>query len=218
MDFDKSRQRAGAEIVAVTFPGLDKTLLHKFPMGLKMEKKNGILISYIGDYHQFDYFAKGEDVYILDMKEYILYRFRPDGTLIHSVRVDVEKVPVPDSKREQWINEHYGEHKQSPAKFAFTDYVLPASWMLPLGKGFAVIRRYGYSRRCNGMVEADYFNYNLEMLGKIKIPCFNRIFDLTLYVLPRTAAYRGGYLYLVSKKTDKGDDESYILEKWQVQE
>jgi hypothetical protein len=147
-----------------------------------------------------------------------LYRFHLDGSLIHSVRVDVEKVPVLDSKREQWIKEHYGEYQRPSVKFVFTDYVLPTSWMVPLGKGFAVIRRYGYSRQCNGMVEADYFNYNLEMLGKIKIPCFNRIFDLTLYVIPRTAAYRNGYLYLVSKQIDKDDDDLYIVEKWQVQE
>jgi hypothetical protein len=215
---DKSRQKAGAEIVAVTFPGMDKKLLHKFPMGLKMEKKNGIMISYMGDYHQFDYFARGENVYILDMKDYILYCFRPDGALIQSVRVDVEKIPVPDSKREEWIKEHYGENKRSPAKFEFTDYVMPTSWMLPLGKGFAVVRRYGYGRQCNGMVEADYFNYNLEMLGKIKIPCFDRIFDLALFVLPRVTAYSNGYLYLVIKKIEKDDNDIYILEKWQVQE
>ncbi|MCX6580094.1 MAG: hypothetical protein NT166_07910 [Candidatus Aminicenantes bacterium] len=215
---DKLRHMAGAEIVAVTFPGLDKKLLHKFPMGLKVETKNGQKISYAGHYHQFDYFAREENVYILDMKEYILYRFHLDGTLIHSVRVNVEIVPVLDSKREQWIKEHYGEYQRSPVKFVFTDYVLPTSWMIPLGKGFAVIRRYGYSRQCNGMVEADYFNYNLEMLGKIKIPCFDRIFDLTLFVLPRVTAYSNGHLYLVSKEIDKDDNELYILEKWQVQE
>lgn len=216
--FSGSKQMAGAEIVTVSFPGLDKKVLHKFPLGLKLEIKNGKKISYAGNYHQYDYFAKGEDVYIIDMKEYILYRYHLDGTLIHSVRVDVEKVPVLDSKREQWIKEHYGPYQRPSVKFVFTDYVLPTSWMVPLGKGFAVIRRYGYSRQCNGMVEADYFNYNLEMLGKIKIPCFARIFDLDLYVIPRTAAYCNGYLYLVSKQFDKDDDDLFILEKWQVQE
>ncbi|MCU0288068.1 MAG: hypothetical protein MUF15_16945 [Acidobacteria bacterium] len=212
------RHMSGADIVAVSFPGLDKQLLHKFPMALKVETKNGQKFSYTGNYHQYDYFARQENVYILDMKEYILYRFHLDGTLVHAVRVDVDKIPVPDSKREQWTKEHYGDYQRSSVKFVFTDYVLPTSWMVPLGKGFAVIRRYGYSRQCNGMVEADYFNYNLEMLGKIKIPCFDRIYDLDLYVLPRTAAYRGGYLYMVNKDIDKIDDELYFLEKWQVQE
>jgi hypothetical protein len=218
MTFGESISKGGSEIVALNFPGLEKKVLHKFPQGLQIEKKNGKKIFYIGDYHQFDYFTKEEDVYILDMKEYILYRCRPDGTLIQSVRVDVEKLPVPDSKRKQWINEHYGKYRHSPIKWTFTGYILPTSWMVPLGKGFAVIRRYGYSLQCNGMVDADYFSYDLEMKGKIKIPCFDRIFGLTSYVIPRVTAYSNGYLYLVSKEIDKDDSELYILEKWKVQE
>jgi hypothetical protein len=218
MTFDKSISKGGSEIVALTVPGLEKKVLHKFPQGLQLEKKNGKKIFYIGNYHQFDYFARGEDVYILDMKEYILYRYRPDGTLIHSVRLDVEKLPVPDSKRKQWIIEHYGKYKRSPIKWTFTGYVLPTSWMVPLGKGFAVIRRNGYSLKCNGMVEADYFSYDLEMLGKIKIPCFERIFALTSYVIPRVTAFSNGHLYLVSQEIDKEHSELYILEKWKVQE
>jgi hypothetical protein len=83
--------------------------------------------------------------------------------------------------------------------------------MVPLGKGFVVVRRYSYATDCQGMVEGDYFSYELEMKGKVKIPCFMLIFKLTNP--PQTYKYHNGYLYLINESQDE-----YRLEKWLVKE
>ena len=61
------------------------------------------------------------------------------------------------------------------------------------------------------MLEADYFDFNLNMKGKVQFPCFMRFNRVsTGYNWPNTG-FMDGCLYLT---VERGEDT--FLEKWQV--
>jgi len=123
----------------------------------------------------------------------------------------VDKVKVPDSRRLEWLKSQSGSLRLN--RKVLSDTVQPASWMVPLGKGLVVVRRYSYDTGCEGMVKADYFSYDLEMMGKVKIPCFWFIFQLRDDFHAKSFKYRDGYLYLI-----KETEDDFRLEKWLVKE
>ncbi len=76
-----------------------------------------------------------------------------------------------------------------------------------------MIRRKDYMNECSGMVEGDYFNFDLEMLGKVQFPCFFRVNRLMRGYLTRTTVHFDGHLYVTNEI-----DEEYVLEKWKLNE
>jgi hypothetical protein len=66
-------------------------------------------------------------------------------------------------------------------------------------------------------VDGDYFNYDLQLLGKVKFPCFFNIYHLLRAFFPRSFAYDNGYVYLITQDLQE-TDEDINLEKWQVRE
>jgi len=162
----------------------------------------------IGAVPEFHYFYKNENIYFINMDDYQLRQFDMGGQLLKKVRVNVDKKKVPEGEKISWLK------YQEPAlwnRIELVDDIQPACWMVPLGKGFAVIRREGYGDQCNGLVEADFFDYQLNLKGKLKIPCFYAIFKLRRGYFMWTYQYHEGYLYLVNEV-----DDTYYLEKWKV--
>ena len=74
-----------------------------------------------------------------------------------------------------------------------------------------VRRQNHYSAECSGFNEGDYFSYQLEYLGKVKVPCF---YDQLVLRAGRNSVNLGfddGFLYLITEK-----DEDFFIEKWEV--
>jgi hypothetical protein len=139
--------------------------------------------------------------------------FDMKGNKLKQVRMDVEKQKVPEEKKKEWLFEQAGTY--GIKRCDLTEEIQPVSWTVPLERGFAVIKRKGYTTGCRGLVDADYFDYELNLMGKTKIPCFYQIFKLKRLRFPATYLYHDGYLYLMYEDEEK---EEYYLEKWKVEE
>ena len=204
-------------VYLTTFPDLKRRLLHNFPeFNSVIENKKEAFLG-VGGIH---YFIKNDKIYLLDKDNYVLTIRNAEGKTEKEIRVDIKKVSISGKMAETWLQEHYGANKYLPKnriKIRLPEYVQPCAWMIPLEKGFVVIRKYGYSVYCQGLVEADYFNYNLDLLGKVKFPCFNEIFWLRNHVFLKSCEVKNGFLFLVNS-IEKDNDEIITLEKWKITE
>jgi len=196
----------------ISFPNFEtKKLITLGP--IKRFDKNRKLI--IGAIPQFHYFHRDGKIYFINMETYQIAMFDLSGKPVKRVRVEVEKIPVPSDLRMTWLKEQVDSRILN--RVSLVDFVQPASWMIPLGKGFVVIRRNSYSTSCAGLADADYFDYDLHLLGKVKFPCFYPIYLFSSAYLPRSFAYTNGYVYLITQDL-KETDEDINLEKWKVVE
>lgn len=192
----------------VKFPGLEMKQFHTLGPIMPWSSSTNTKKLIIGRVPEFHYFYKDEKIYFINMDEYQLRLFDMEGKLLKKVRVNIDKKRVPEDEKLSWLKD------QAPRlldKTILTDYIQPGCWMVPLGKGFAVIKRKGYGIECNGLAEADYFDYQLNLVGKVEIPCFLKIFKLKKGYFIWTYQYDEGYLYLVNEV-----DETFYLEKWKV--
>ncbi len=196
-----------------TFPGLDIKM--KYITGtynLLNEQKRVI----IGAGPNLRFFFREGKLYLLDSGDYSITQFDMSGQMTKRVRVSFTGRKVPKDKKKPWLIEHLGERRVERLKPDFVEEIPPASTAVPLGKGFVVIRRGDFSTRCRGRVEADYFDYDLNLLGKTSMPCFFRIFTITGFHRAATQEYERGYLYLTRKSEE--EDTVFFLEKWRVNE
>ena len=193
-----------------SFPRLQKKILYQLgPFPFRDHSGRYILFSMDG----VDFFYKEDKIYLINMNSYQVNMMELSGKILKRIRVDVEKKMVPKEMKEPWLKAHLGwSYRRLKNRIGAADSIQPASYMVPLGKGLAVIRRNGYDYNCTGMVEADYFDYRLNLIGKIQIPCFNRIFRLSMGYSSYSYTYHEGYLYLIS--IDR--EENFYLEKWRV--
>lgn len=189
----------------VKFPGLNKKEFQTIgPISVFDKSKKW----QYGSIPEFYFFYKNEKIYFINMADYQISLFNIDGQMQKNVRVDVEKEKVPEDMKKTWLKEQGGSER-----FDLIDTVQPASWMIPLGKGFIVLRRPGYGTDCTGMAEGDYFDYQINLIGKTKFPCFYWIYKLRRGYFPRVYEYNNGYLYLITE-----GEEEYYVEKWKVME
>jgi len=193
-----------------TFPTLKKKVVNCSGTLWLWDKRKKMII---GLQPELSFFIKKERVYFLNASDYRLIMFDLNGNKLKQVRLNINKPIVPKEKKKEWLFEQLG--KFGVDKCILVDKVQPASWAVPLEKGFAVIRRKDYSTNCQGMAEADYFDYQLNHIGKINIPCFYSIFGLRHSRMPQTYHYQDGYLYLIYEDEET---EEFYLEKWKVEE
>jgi hypothetical protein len=193
----------------VTFPGLSINVFEKHGPYYPIDSATKKLV--VGSQAGYHFFRRNGSIYYINMDTYEIGKYDTKGNCLKKIRVQVDKVKVPDSKRLEWLKTQSGSLRLN--RKVLTDTVQPASWMVPLGKGLVVVRRYSYDTDCEGMVEGDYFSYDLEMMGKVKIPCFWFIFKLRNDFHAKSFKYRDGYLYLLRETED-----DFRLEKWLVKE
>jgi len=204
----KGRQMV-LEILLVSYPGLKKTRLYRYGPYERARDKNKRHI--LGNQSSFHYFGRGEFVYLLDKKEYTIGKYDLKGKLAKSIKVNFKKIDISGQNQKKWLIDLVG--KRIANRFVLYHKLLPTSKIIPLGKGFVVIRRKDYNQDCTGMVEADYFNFDLNLKGKVVFPCFMRFNRVsTGYNWPNTG-YVANHLYLTVEK----GEETY-LEKWLVTE
>lgn len=200
------------DFISATYPGLKRTVLYHWDALWLWNKQKKIII---GKRPVISYFIEKEKIYLVNGADYRMMMLDLDGKILKQVRVNAEKRKVPTEMADAWLAAQIG-----PAlarKCVLTEEIQTASWAIPLGKGFAVVRRKDYKRECSGLTEADYFDFQLNYIGKILVPCFFQIFKLSAVNFPRVHGYDNGYLYLIYE--DETDDkEEFHLEKWRVKE
>jgi hypothetical protein len=174
--------------------------------------KNRRLI--LGENPYVDYFFKNNYLYSLDMCRYILTKTELNSLKAEKIRVDFKPIiiNVNASEKERIIKMLMGR-QANPNEYALPESYVPTSWMIPLGKGFAVIRRHNFEQDQDGEVEADYFDYDLNMIGKIKMPYFFRYNSFRFPGLSNYKVYAGNYLFTI-----EDTDENWKLKKWYVDE
>ena len=204
-------------VYLANFPGLERKLIHQFhEFDCLLEEKKELIL----DNGAIHYFLKNEKIYLLDKDRYLLTIRNIKGKLEKQVKVKVKKIPITKDNQDLWLKEQMGINRylsQLRTKIRFSEFVQPCAWMIPLEKGFVVIRKKGYSVLCQELVEADYFDYDLNLLGKVKFPCFNEIFRLRRQIFLQYCDIRSGILYLVNNVKNE-DDEIIALEKWRISE
>lgn len=161
-----------------------------------------------------DYFFKNNYLYTLDMTRYILTKTEINTRKAKKKRVNFKpvKINVSVSEKERIIKMLMGRIAYL-SRCTLSENLVPTSWMIPLGKGFAVIRRHNYEQDKEGEVEADYFDYDLNMMGKIKMPYFFRYNTFRFAGPGNYKYYTGNYLYTI-----EDTDENWKLQKWYVDE
>ncbi len=205
------RKGISFEFYVVAYPGFKEKKLATFgpySNNFRRDKKNRSIFGY---FPEFDYFYKNNTIFLVNLKNYTITTYSLAGNLLKKIIVDHKILKVPENMKVKWIKEWLGEQCTD---VTFPDIVHPAAAAVPLGKGFVILRRKDYSMLCTDVfMEGDYFDYDLNLLGKVKIPCFFRglvIIDKPIY----THHFQDGYLYTVTR----GDDDRFILKKWLVKE
>ena len=179
------------------------------PFSPKKGDRKGKLL--LGEYMEYSYCYNNKNIYILRCKPYRILRFDLTGKKLSDTIVKTDVIKTNFEKEKEYL-QSLGYLKLQH-RFSFSDTVTPTSWMVPLEKGFVVVRRKDYNAECSGPVDGDYFSYHVEFLGKVKIPCFSKIFHLTAGMSIDSYRYDNNYLYLVNE-----EGEEYYVEKWQVSE
>ncbi len=193
----------------VSFPSMNEKVIFEKSM-IHPYFNKGIFL--IDKKPHFSYFGKDNNIYILYMNDYQLFKYNVNGDRLKDVIVKVNKIKNQEANKKLFLEEH-AKTKVGAYKLTFSDTVIPVSSLISLGKGFVVVRRKSYSTECTGIAEGDYFNYRIEFVGKVKIPCFYRIYSLLGTKFIVSYQYDNGFLYLAHEK-----DEELWLEKWQVEE
>jgi hypothetical protein len=198
------------------FPGLKRKLIHQFPeVDYFIEEKRELIYGIRG----IHYFLKDDRIYLLDKDNYHLIIRDSNGKMVKQVQMDYEKIRTTDKMKEMWLKDPVLKSRDLMRKFKvkLAEYVQPCAFMVPLEKGFVVTRKKDYNTSCQGLVEGDYFDYNLNLLGKVEFPCFSEIFWLRTYIFLNACVFDRGFLYLVNR-VERENDEVISLEKWKISE
>lgn len=204
----RTRNYLVSDFYITSFPRMTKKIFYSSDRYTSFEDSKYVM----GQAPIFHYFFKENEVFFIDMMNYAIYKFDINGQILKHVRVSVNLVETPPEKEFEWLQEHT-RRLTNKKSFKLAKVIQPAAWMIPLKKGFIVIRRKSWGLGCEDCAEGDYFDYDLNLLGKTKVPCFRRIYNLKDVFFPYTIVYRDGFLYCI-----KESEDHYFLEKWNVDE
>ena len=137
------------------------------------------------------------------------------GKLIKNIKVKFKGNSFTENEREKWIESFYGLKYRD--RFDYPEELWPACWIMPLGKGIAVGRRKDYNTNRNEPIIADYFDKDLNFIGKIKLPYFKYWNDPNVGQQFTDILFncRGDIIYRI-KIEAKEDEEEYSLIKFKV--
>lgn len=156
-----------------------------------------------------------DHVYILKKKEYGILKMDINGSVIKEIRVTgLKKNRFTKRERGDWI-EAVGL-KYNREEFTLPEELWHANGILEIAGGIAVIRIDDYKPVKKEWIDADYFDYDLNFLGKIKLPWFPRWnypgqigSDLFFFS-------RGNVLYSIDLRETKTDEEYWLI-RWKVE-
>jgi hypothetical protein len=156
-----------------------------------------------------------DHVYILKKEEYGIIKMDIEGKVLKEIQVTgLGSRQFSSRDRGDWI-EAVGL-KLNRAEFTLPENLWHANGILELAGGIAVIRITDYNPAGREMIDADYFDYDLNSLGKIKLPWF------PMYNYPGQLTSdlfffsKGNILYFIDTR-ETGSDEEYWLTRWRIE-
>ncbi|MCU0288959.1 MAG: hypothetical protein MUF15_21515 [Acidobacteria bacterium] len=157
--------------------------------------------------YYFDY------IYILDKMNYRIIKMTIDGKILKEKQFAFEAKTFSKSELEEWVTKFFGIKEKH--EFSFPKKLFPACWMMPIANGIAVGKCKNYDPDDKGEISADYFDPDLNYLGKITIPYFwswnnpahgqNEAYNRFLY--------KNGKLYSIEIEEDLND---FQIVRWGV--
>jgi hypothetical protein len=137
------------------------------------------------------------------------------GNIIKDKKISFKARSFPRSLRKKWIDKFYAVDEYGKRRFDLTEELFPASWMTQVGDGIAVARCENYDPDIKGPVPADYFDKDLNYLGKIELPYFFK------WNHPDTGQYhayinfysKDGKLYFLETR----DDDDYWIVRYNIE-
>lgn len=166
--------------------------------------------------HPFHFKLIGEHIFILKTDEYRIIKMDLNGRVLKQARiVNALKRNFSEMDRKNWVKE---SGMQRAEEFIYPEKLWSACWIMELKDGFAVGRRINYKPIKVEWIEADYFDYDLNYLGKINVPGFPQWND------PYEGQQNMDFLFsfqndklfsLVVKETEEGED--FWLTRWRIE-
>jgi hypothetical protein len=151
--------------------------------------------------------------FIINLKSYALYKYDLNGRLIKSVKIRFKRKTFSKAQNKKTIAAR-GESKYMK-RTLYPGELWPACWILQMGKCLAVGRRENYEPNSEKWITADYFDLELNFMGKIRLPAFknwNHPLSCTR-VIDRCVVTRGEKLWIC--KEDE-DTEEVLIEEWSL--
>lgn len=187
-------------------------IIFKLDIGKVMEARSGqIHLWYARPIHAR---LHKEYIYILNIKDYIIYKYNLDGKLLDHVKVNFTQQSFSDDQLNRFHNSWYRNNKNKVYNFLhFPDRLWPACWLLPLGNGLLVGRRNDYQISDDEWIECDYFDLNLKYLGKVNIPTFSKWNNpfFCQNTVENKLFSRGDTIYIIE---NNDDSEITSIHKW----
>jgi hypothetical protein len=122
----------------------------------------------VGNPVHFGYFF--DHIYVLDKREYRIIKMDIAGEVMRKKKIPFEPRTFSPGNRETWVEQFDG--KEWVERFDYPEELWPACWMIPIHGGIAVGRCLTYDPNEKGPITADYFDPDLNGLGKITLPYF----------------------------------------------
>lgn len=119
----------------------------------------------------FGYFF--DFIYFLDKRTYRLMKLDLQWHALADRKIRYTPSSIPDSLRKEWVRKYHQHNTYEMSRFDFVDELWPANWITRVGKGIAVGRCQNYDADVKEPISADYFDKDLNYLGKITLPYFS---------------------------------------------
>lgn len=152
--------------------------------------------------------------FVIDLENYTLYKYNLNGRLIKSVNIQFRGKTFSKSQNNKAMAAR-GESTDLLGGARYPEKLWPACWILHIGKGLAVGRRDDYMPSTAPWITADFFDPDLNFLGKIRLPAFadwnHPLFSN--WLIERSIFSRGEKLWIIR---ENADTEEIFLEEWSL--
>jgi hypothetical protein len=164
--------------------------------------------------HPIHFSLINDNIYILRPDEYRITKMNLEGIIVKEARVaNLGKVRFTNQERELWIEER-GLKK---SRFTCPEYLWHACWILELGNGIAIGRRDNYKPLTKEWGDADYFDMDLNYLGKIKLPWFSD-WNFPDQVMSDIFFQNKGNMLFFIETRETENDEEFWLTRWRIRD
>jgi len=158
-----------------------------------------------------------DNIYILKTDEYLIIKMDLEGNILKETKViNFEDKSFSAAERKEWIK---ASMHNKITNGIFPEKLWGSCWIIQLKDGIAVGRRNDYNPNNDQWIEADYFDFELNFLGKIKIPpglpewngpaSGQRVAEGSIY-------FNNDRLYVIEYRETESDEE-YYLTRWRIE-
>ncbi len=169
------------------------------------------------DGQPYHFLLSGNHIFFLKTDEYRLIKMDLEGNVLKQIQVtNVDKKTFSKPQLARWLKKY---RELDPKGFTFPEELWPAAWVIELKDGIAVARRRDYNPIKTDWIICDYFDKELNYLGKINYPWFpgwnhpsqgQKKAEFFSYL------HEDGKLYCLEYKETE-NDENYYLTRWRIE-